>query len=98
MLKKNYLKNGKTCRVTFKYSNEEKSKTAALVGDFNDWNMETCPMKRLKDGSFSLTVALTTGNSYRFRYVLDGDTWVNEHDADSYIANEYGSDDSLINV
>jgi len=74
MLKKNYLKNGKTCRVTFKYPNEENSKTAVLVGEFNDWNMETCPMKRLKDGSFSLTVALTTGNNYRFRYVLDGET------------------------
>jgi len=55
-------------------------------------------MKRLKDGSFSLTIALTAGNSYRFRYVLDGDTWVNEHDADSYITNEYGSDDSLVMV
>ena len=55
-------------------------------------------MKRLKDGSFSLTIALTAGNSYRFRYVLDGDTWVNEHDADSYIANEYGGDDSLVKV
>ena len=98
MLKKNYLKNGKTCRVTFKYPNEEKSESAVLIGGFNDWNMETCPMKRLKDGSFSLTIALTAGNSYRFRYVLDGVTWVNEHDADSYIANEYGSDDSLIKV
>jgi 1,4-alpha-glucan branching enzyme len=98
MLKKNYLKNGKTCRVTFKYPNEEKFKTATLVGDFNDWNMETGSMKRLKDGSFSLTIALTTGSSYRFRYILDGDTWVNEHDADSYIANDYGSDDSLVNL
>ena len=53
------------------------------MGEFNDWNMETCPMKRLKGGSFSLTVALATGNSYRFRYVLDGETWVNEHDADT---------------
>ena len=30
MLKKYYLKNGKTCRITFKYPNEENSKTAVL--------------------------------------------------------------------
>ena len=98
MLKKNHLKKGRRCRVTFKYANEENCKTAALVGDFNDWNIETCPMKRLKDGSFSVTVALETGHNHRFRYVLDGDIWVNEHDADSYIANEYGSDDSIVIV
>ncbi len=98
MLKKNYLKKGLTCRVTFKYANKENCNTAALVGDFNDWNMANCPMKRLKDGSFSLTVALEAGHNHRFRYVLDGNTWVNEHDADSYTANEYGSDDSIVSV
>ena len=39
MLKKNYLKKGPNCRVTFKYANEENCKTAALVGDFTDWNI-----------------------------------------------------------
>ncbi|MBU1057998.1 MAG: isoamylase early set domain-containing protein [Proteobacteria bacterium] len=98
MLKKNYLKKGQTCRVTFKYGNEENAKTAVLVGDFNDWNMEACPMKRLKEGSFSVTVPLTVGQSYRFRYVLDGHTWVNEYEADSYIGNTFGGDDSLVSV
>ena len=98
MLKKNYTKKGQICRVTFKDPNEENYKTAVLVGDFNNWNIKACPMKRLKGGSFSVTVSLEAGHSYRFRYVLDGDTWVNDHDADSYIANEHGSDDSIVTV
>lgn len=98
MLKKNYLKNGRNCRVTFKYDNEENSKSATLVGDFNNWNMESSPMRRLKDGSFSVTVTLAVGQNYSFRYVLDGGTWVNECDADSYIANEYGGENSVISV
>ncbi|MEA2115163.1 MAG: isoamylase early set domain-containing protein [Thermodesulfobacteriota bacterium] len=98
MLKKNYTKKGQSCRVTFKYPNKENHKTAALAGDFNDWNVKACPMKRLKDGSFSVTVSLKAGHSYRFRYVLDGFSWVNDHDADSYIANDHGSDDSLVTV
>ncbi len=55
-------------------------------------------MKRLKGGSFSATVSLKAGHGYRFRYVLDGNTWVNDHDADSYIADEHGNDDSIVTV
>ena len=98
MIKKNYTKKGRICRVTFKHPNEKNHKTAALVGDFNDWNIKACPMKRLKGGSFSVTVSVETGNSYRFRYVLDDDIWVNDYNADNYIGNEYGSDDSIITV
>ena len=60
MLKKNYSKDGRTCRVTFKYPNEKKGSTAVLVGDFNDWNLKAHPMKCLKDGSFSVTISIET--------------------------------------
>jgi 1,4-alpha-glucan branching enzyme len=35
-----------------------------LAGDFNNWNVKACPMKRLKNGSFSVTVPLKAGHSY----------------------------------
>ena len=98
MLKKNYTRKGQACRVTFKHPNEENYKTAALVGDFNDWDIKACPMKRLKGGSFSVTASLEAAHSHSFRYLMDGDIWANDHDADGYIANEYGSDDSIITV
>lgn len=98
MLKKNYSKNGRSCRVTFKYPNEENGDTAVLVGDFNDWNLEAHPMKCLKDGSFSITISMEANRSYRFRYVLDDSSWHNDYEADSYIVNEYGGDDSVVTV
>lgn len=98
MLKKNYTKTGKSCRVTFKYPNEEKAESAALAGDFNDWSATTHVMKKLKDGSFSITVVLKSNAAYSFRYVLNGNNWVNDPAADDYVANEHGEDNSLVRL
>ena len=78
MIIKNYSKSGKICRVTFKYNNSNSSENAVLVGEFNSWSFQENPMKKLKNGSFSVTLSLEAGNSYQFRYVLDGNTWVND--------------------
>jgi len=98
MLKKNYTKSGDVCRVTFKLPPEVEAETAMLCGDFNDWDPQAQPMKRLKDGSFSATVSLPTGRSYRFRYLLDGARWENAWEADEYQRNEHGTDDSIIRL
>jgi len=98
MVKKNYTKTGKFCRVTFKLPAEVKAKTAALCGDFNKWAPDTHLMKRLKDGSFSTTVSLSSGRSYRFRYLLDGKRWENDWEADAYVPNEYGNYNSVVEV
>ena len=98
MLKKNFSKTGDSCRVTFKLSSEVGAETAHLCGGFNEWSPTSHPMKKLKDGSFSTTVSLDAGQSYRFRYLLDGERWENDWDADAYVANQYGTEDSLINL
>ena len=98
MLTKNYTKTGNYCRVTFRLPAEVGAETAALCGEFNGWNQAANPMKKLKDGSFSATVSLESGNSYRFRYLLDGTRWENDWEADSYAPNEHGSDDSIVEV
>ena len=98
MLKKSYSKTGKKCRVTFKYPNEANCEKAVLAGEFNDWSLEAHPMKRLKDGSFSVSLYLATGCSYCFRYVLDSNVWVNDLIADSYVPNKFNQDDSVVTV
>ncbi|WP_028584955.1 isoamylase early set domain-containing protein [Desulfogranum mediterraneum] len=98
MLKKSYSTTGRVCRTTFKYANPEEAESAVLAGEFNGWSLEANPMKKLKDGSFSVTVSLEAGASYRFRYVLDGNVWVNDPQADDHAPNEYGEENSLITV
>jgi len=55
-------------------------------------------LERREDGRFTLTLSLTPGQSYRFRYLLDGSRWENDWAADSYAPNPYGSDDSVVEV
>ena len=98
MLKKSYTKTGKICRVTFKLPAEVEAGTAALCGDFNKWDPAANPMKRLKDGSFSTTVSLESGHSYRFRYWLDDARWENDWQADAYLPNDFGTEDSIVKL
>ena len=96
MLLKNYTKTTKKCRVTFKYPNLEHAGSAVLAGEFNSWSITDTPMKKLKDGSFSVTISLKAGCSYMFRYVLDDNIWVNDPAADEYVANEHGESNSVV--
>lgn len=98
MLKKSVAKSGKTCRVTFNVPADVEAKKVFLCGDFNDWNEKSHPLTRRKDGRFSTTLTLETGREFRFRYLLDGERWENDWEADGYLPNEYGSEDSIIKL
>lgn len=98
MIRKIYTKTGRSCRVTFELPAEVGAETAILCGEFNEWNETAKPMKQGKDGSFTQTISLKPGQSYRFRYLLDGQRWENDWEADDYLLNSFGSDDSLVQV
>ena len=98
MIKKNYSKAGRSCRVTFELPPEVNAKTACLCGEFNQWDQTSLLMKRRKDGSFTLTISLAPGRKYRFRYLLDNERWENDWAADAYVNNVFGSDDSIVAV
>jgi 1,4-alpha-glucan branching enzyme len=98
MLKKSVTKGGKTCRVTFSVPSEVDAQEVFLCGEFNEWDETSYPLTRRKDGRFSVTVALETGRDYRFRYLLDGERWENDWEADAYAPNEYGSEDSVVKL
>ena len=55
-------------------------------------------MKRRKDGSFTITISLKPGQQYRYRFLLDGERWENDWAAEAYVPNEYGSEDSVVNI
>ncbi|MBN1666361.1 MAG: isoamylase early set domain-containing protein [Anaerolineales bacterium] len=98
MIKKTYAKDKQTCRVTFKIPTARGAEKAHLCGDFTDWEITCIPMKRRKDGSFSATVMLQTGQSFRYRYLVDDTYWENDEVADAYTPNPFGSDDCVVSV
>ncbi len=98
MLSKSYSASKKVCRVTFKYQPAQPCGSIKLCGDFNKWNASETPMKKLKDGSFSVTISLHAGQAYRFRYFIDNMFWANDPEADGYQPNVYGTEDSIVTV
>ena len=85
-----------TVEVTFELTPGVAARSAAVVGEFNEWSVDANPMQRGDDGVFRATVEMELGRQYRFRYVLDGVQWINAWDADDYAPNDHGGDDSVV--
>ena len=47
------------------------AQAVTLVGDFNQWNAGTHPMKKMPDGAWLLTVELKHGH-HRYAFLVDG--------------------------
>ena len=43
-------------------------------------------------------LALAPGRTYRYRYLLDGDRWENDWNADAYVPNGFGGEDSVLDL
>ena len=97
-MRKNYSATGRTCRVTFELPAQVSATSVALCGEFNRWDPNAHPMERRRDGRFSRTVSLPAGARSRFRYLVDGVRWENDWAADDYVANDFGAEDSVVEV
>ena len=95
-LTKKYLKTKPVCKVTFELENLEANQVF-VAGDFNNWKENDLALKKLKNGSFKGGINLPKGNKYEFRYIIDG-SWANEKDADAHTQNEFGSENSVLEV
>ncbi len=98
MLKKQYYKDGKLCRVWFYLPAELHANQVHLVGDFNGWDETQTSMKKKMDGTFYIALTLETGKSYQYRYLLDGENWENDWEADGYEPNSLGEENSVVKV
>ena len=99
-LKKQYIKTKPVCKVTFILAKEiaVSANKVNLTGDFNNWDIESIPMKKTKSGEFSASVELEKGKEYQFKYVINGKDWLNETEADKYVPNEFHSENSVVIV
>ncbi|NJO82703.1 MAG: glycoside hydrolase family 13 [Blastochloris sp.] len=82
-------------RVTFSMPASIWADTIHLVGDFNDWDTSSTPL-RLGDHGWSVCLELDVEQAYQYRYLVNGSDWYNDWRADSYVPNEYGGDNSVV--
>lgn len=100
-ISKNFLKTRASCKVKFRLTPDEAQGASEmyLVGDFNNWSDTSLPMKKQKDGGFSLEIELPLGQDCQFRYRTGDNLWLNDAEADAYVPCVYANaDNSLVKV
>lgn len=96
MIEMEVLGNGKV-RVTFHVSRHIWADHIALVGEFNDWDTQRHPLRQSRDNhDWHITLELEAGRRYRFRYIVDGENWIDDDHADDCEPDPYGGFDSVV--
>lgn len=81
--------------VTFVVSLDSEADTVHVLGEFNNWQM-TDSLERQSDNTWQITLNLEPHREYQFRYLVDGENWLNDAQADHYAPNGYGEENSVV--
>jgi len=101
MLKKRYIKSRDVWKVNFEVSGGQlpegiEIQDVRLAGDFNGWSQSSTPMKAGKGDIYKVALELQPGTTYQFRYLVNGEYWLNDESADSYAPSGYGEDNCVL--
>lgn len=94
MIQKTYFKTKDYCKVKFSFTPED-AETVEVLGLNSDWDNGVI-LKKKKDGTFSGEVSLPKDTRQQFKYLVNKTEWVNDTEADSELANEYGGTNSVL--
>ena len=90
------VKNSDKISVLFTTDAFEAAESVALVGSFNDWQPARTPMKKRKDGHWSVALRLDAGSRHEYRFVVDGDDWAPDAGASESAPNGFGGTNSVV--
>lgn len=94
MLIKKFFKTKDEAEVTFEFSRDD-VESVALCGDFNDWQPLSMKYNK-KEKTFRTKVRLPKGEDFHFRYLINENEWENDYEADSYLPNAFGTENSVV--
>ncbi len=67
-----------TVRVTFALPIDEPGGAVSVVGNFNDWNPHTHPLRKRANRTRSAAVTVQAGTTLHFRYLAEGGLWFDD--------------------
>lgn len=83
-------------KVLFELPADVPGQSICVLGTFNDW--QTChTMQRRRDGAWQCEVELQPGQ-YEYRFLADGERWINDPQADGYTPNPFGEHNCIIMI
>jgi 1,4-alpha-glucan branching enzyme len=85
----------KQWKVTFSLENTDANEVF-LVGDFNEWNPKTHPMKSDGNGTWVRDVIISPGK-YEYKFMVDGQ-WKEDPKNEQQSLNCFGTYNNIINV
>jgi hypothetical protein len=83
-----------TRKVVFRLPPEFGARVVEVAGDFSAW----APVAMIGDEhrGFSLELELDRGRRWRYRFLLDGENWLNDPGADMFVTGPNGSPASAL--
>jgi 1,4-alpha-glucan branching enzyme len=85
----------KATRIAFTLAAPE-AQSVFLVGDFNNWDETSHPLKKNSDGTWKINISLTPGR-YEYRLLVDG-AWQNDPKCMSFTPNPFGQENCILVV
>ena len=70
--------------------------TAHLVGDFNDWDATSHPMENVAEASFRIEIPCHHEDKFRYKFVLNGEEWVEDAYNPLREVDEFGNFNSIL--
>jgi 1,4-alpha-glucan branching enzyme len=67
-----------TVRVTFALPIDEPGGAVSVVGNFNDWNPFTHPLRKRANRTRSAAITVQAGSTLHFRYLAEGGVWFDD--------------------
>jgi serine protease AprX len=77
---------------------DDEASTVALVGDFNGWNPARHPLVRDDDGIWRARVTGLPAGLYAYKYVVDGQRWLDDRANLRRVDDGYGGFNSIVSV
>ena len=82
-------------RTKFKFFSPE-AVNVFLTGDFNDWNTQSLPMKKGKEGIWKAKIDLEPGR-YEYKFYADN-AWIEDLPDSETVYNPFGTKNYIISV
>lgn len=80
-------------RVNFSFYAPE-AKSVSLAGDFNNWDVNSTPLKKDAKGMWKKSLSLAPGR-YEYKFFVDGD-WKEDPKCSSSVSNIFGTQNSVL--